>query len=66
MVHTTKFSTVFSGLTYAYGANGNEVCATIPIGYSDGNRVVQVTMYDEGNVISAYAVNSDNSIVWKK
>lgn len=66
VAHTTKFSTVFSGLTYAYGENGNEVCATIPIGYSDGSRVIQVTMYDEGNIISSYAVNSNNSIVWKK
>ena len=66
VAHTTKFSTVFSGLTYAYGENGSEVCATIPIGYSDGKKVVQVTMYDEGNVISSYAVNSENSIVWKK
>lgn len=66
VAHTTKFSTVFTGLTYAYGENGSAVCATIPIGYTDGSNEVQVTMYNEGAIISSYTVNSDNSIVWKK
>ena len=66
VMHTSKFSTVFTGLTYAYGNNNTDVRATIPIGYCDGAREVQVVMYNEGNVISSYAVNSNNSIVWKK
>ncbi len=64
--HTTKFKTVFSGLTYGYGKNGDTVHTTIPIGYSDGSRVVQAAMYNEESIISAYEVNSNNSIVWKK
>lgn len=64
--HTTKFKTVFEGLTYAYGNSGEKVHATIPIGYTDGSKVVQVTMRDENDIISAYEVNSNNSIVWKK
>lgn len=66
VAHTTKFSTVFTGLTYAYGENGATVLAKIPIGYTDGNNDVQVAMYNEGAIISSYTVNSNNSIVWKK
>ena len=66
--HTTKFSTVYAGLTYAYGANGDSVVSTIPIGYTDGNQMVKFTMYNEGQVIqnAAYTVATDNSIVWVK
>lgn len=62
--HTSTFSTVISGLTYAYAAAGDAVYATIPVGYSDGADPVSVSMYDDGSLIRAYSVNENNDIVW--
>lgn len=62
--HTTSFSSVISGLTYAYGAAGDTVYPTIPVGYSDGSAQVTVSMYDGGALIRAYTLGEDNDIVW--
>ena len=62
--HTSSFSSVISGLTYAYLPAGSEVYATIPVGYSDGSHEVTVSMYDGGTLISAYTLGEENDIVW--
>lgn len=62
--HTSSFSTVLSGLTYAYCAAGDEVYSNIPVGYSDGAAAVTVAMYDAGALIRSYTVGENNDIVW--
>ena len=62
--HTTSFSSVITGLTYAYCAAGDTVFATIPVGYTDGSGEVAVSMYDDGAMIRTYSVNENNDIVW--
>lgn len=62
--HTSSFSSVISGLTYAYLPAGSEVYATIPVGYSDGSHEVTVSMYDGGTLIRAYTLGEENDIVW--
>ena len=62
--HTSSFSSVISGPTYAYLPAGSEAYATIPAGYSDGSHEVTVSMYDGGTLISAYTLGEENDIVW--
>lgn len=62
--HTASFSSVSSGLTYAYFAAGDAVYPTIPIGYSDGSAQVSVALYDAGTLIQSYSVDENNDIVW--
>lgn len=62
--HTASFSSVLSGLTYAYPAAGDAVYPTIPIGYSDGSAQVTVALYDAGTLIQSYSVDENNDIVW--
>lgn len=62
--HTASFSSVFSGLTYAYATAGETVYPTIPLGYSDGSAAVSVALYDAGTLIQSYSVDENNDIVW--
>lgn len=62
--HTGKFSTRISDLSRVYAAKGDNVYANIPVGYSAGEQAVSVSMFDQGNLISAYTVNENNDIVW--
>lgn len=62
--HTSSFTSVITGLTYAYVAAGDEAFSTIPVGYSDGSSAVSVSMYDAGSLISAYSLDENNDIVW--
>lgn len=62
--HTTSFSTVIAGLTYAYSAAGDTVYSTIPVGFTDGASAVTVSLYDGDSLIRAYSLDEDNDIVW--
>ena len=62
--HTSSFSTVIAGLTYAYAAAGEPVYATIPVGFTDGASAVTVSLYDGDALIRAYSLEEDNDIVW--
>lgn len=62
--HTTSFSTVIAGLTYAYSAAGDTVYSTIPVGFTDGASTVTVSLYDGDSLIRAYSLDEDNDIVW--
>ena len=62
--HTSSFTTQFSNLSNVYFSEGDTVYSTIPVGYSNGQNTVSVSMFDSGNMINAYTVNEDNGIVW--
>ncbi|MBO7297674.1 MAG: hypothetical protein J6U60_01350 [Clostridia bacterium] len=47
-----------------YYAVGDEVKANIPLGYSDGEREVQVTMYSEGALLNCMYLTDENCLAW--
>lgn len=63
IAHTSTFSSVITGLSTVYSARGTAVKANIPVGYSDGNNEVKVSMYDNGVLLNCYTI-SDEVPVW--
>ena len=63
VAHTSTFTSVVTGLTKVYSALGTAVRPNIPLGYSDGNAEVQVSMYDNGELLNCYSI-SDEIPVW--
>ncbi len=61
--HSDHFSTVMSGLDTVYFAAGDEVKATIPVGYSDGEGEVRVMFYSDGSLIDSCTVTEDG-LAW--
>lgn len=64
IAHTESFSGVIVGLDYVYYEVGQQVKHNVPIGYSNGENEVQVTMYSDGNLLNCFAVAEDNSLSW--
>ena len=61
--HSDSFSTVMSGLTNVYFAAGDEVKATIPVGYSAGEGEVRVMFYSDGSLLNNCTVTEDG-LAW--
>ena len=64
IAHTSTFKSVITGLKNAYSAKGTAVAANIPVGYSDGQNEVKVSMYDNGVLLNCFTLN-DEVPVWK-
>ena len=64
IAHSDTFVGVIAGLDYVYYEVGNTVKHNVPIGYSNGENEVQVTMYSEGNLLNCFAVSEDNALSW--
>lgn len=64
IVHNDDFYSVFSGLDYVYYAEGDEVRANIPLGYTKGEAEVAVTMFSGELPVTAYAIGEHNSLAW--
>ena len=62
--HSDTFLGVIAGLDYVYYEVGNTVKHNVPIGYSNGENEVKVTMYSEGNLLNCFAVSEDNTLSW--
>lgn len=62
IAHTSTFKSVISGLTSAYSAVGTKVAGNIPVGYSDGQAEVRVTLYDNGEALSCIALNGETPV----
>ncbi len=62
--HSPTFSEIISGLSYASCSVGCEVKSNVPVGYSDGNALVQVSMYDEGALLNCFYVTENGSLAW--
>ncbi len=63
IAHSEKFSTVISGVDYAYAAVGDEVYGNIPIGYVLENGVKMCFMAENGAAITGYELDG-NAVVW--
>lgn len=47
-----------------YYETGSAVYANIPVGYTRGESDVQVTMYAGGEMLTGFAVDEENCLVW--
>ena len=64
IAHTPTFSAVITGLTYAPVEVGGKVKTNVPVGYSNGEREVQVTMYEKGELLNCFYVTDENCLAW--
>ncbi len=64
IAHTSTFKSVITGLTNVYPVEGAKVAGNIPVGYSDGNAEVRVSMYDNETMLNCYTLTGAVP-VWK-
>lgn len=62
--HSDTFSEIISGLSYAACSVGSLVKSNVPVGYSDGNAEVQVSMYEAGALLNCFTLTEDGELVW--
>lgn len=64
IAHTSTFSSVITGLSDVYVAEGDEVRANLPFAYSDGSGEVNVSLYDGDSLLNCYTLSGEVP-VWK-
>lgn len=64
IAYSDTFSGVIGGLDYVYYAVGDEVKSNVPIGYSEGESEVQVTMYSNGELLNCFQLTEENCLAW--
>ena len=62
--YSATFSGVIDGLDSVYAEVGDKVRANIPVGYSQGEKEVQVTMYSGGELLNCLSLTDENCLVW--
>ncbi len=62
--YSATFSGVIDGLDSVYALEGEKVRANIPVGYSLGEKEVQVTMYSGGELLNCLQLTDENCLVW--
>lgn len=62
--HSDSFTGVIYGLDSAYYAVGDTVKANVPVGFSKGEREVQVTMYSNGELLNCFELTEENCLAW--
>lgn len=63
IAHSGKFSTIISGIDYAYAAVGDKVFGNIPVGYVKESGVKMCFTGENGAAITDYEL-SGNAVVW--
>lgn len=64
IAHSDVFTGIINGLDYVYYAEGDEVKSNVPIGYTEGNQEVQVTMYSGGVLLNCFELTEENCLAW--
>jgi hypothetical protein len=64
IAYSDLFTGVFGGLDYVYYGQGDEVKANVPIGYSEGETEVQMTMYSSGTLLNCFKLTEENCLAW--
>ena len=64
IAHSDTFTGVMEGLQQVYYAVGDEVKANVPVGYTDGEAQVQVTMYSDGVLLNCFQITEENCLAW--
>ncbi len=62
--HSDTFTGVIEGLNQVYYAVGDSVKANVPVGYSEGETTVQVTMYSNGELLNCFEITEENCLAW--
>ena len=62
--HSDSFTGVFEGLNSVYYAEGDEVKANVPVGFTDGETQVQITMYSRGELLNCFELTEENCLAW--
>ncbi|MBQ8428630.1 MAG: hypothetical protein IJX30_00825 [Clostridia bacterium] len=62
--HSDTFTGVISGLDQVYYAVGDEVKCNVPVGYTNGETPVQVTMYSGGVLLNCFQLTEENCLAW--
>jgi hypothetical protein len=63
VAHSDLFSGIVNGLEQVYYSVGDEVKANVPIGYANGEKEVQVTMYSQGILLDCFELK-ENELAW--
>ncbi len=59
IAHTSTFKSVITGLDTAYSAVGTKVADNLPVGYTNGEKEIRVTLYDNGTVLNCITMNGE-------
>lgn len=65
IAHSDSFSGVIDGLDQVYYTVGDSVKANVPIGFTDGEDEVQITMYDAGELLNCFEIVNETALAWK-
>ena len=57
IAHTSKFSSVITGLDTVYAKVGDNVKSNLPFAYSNGEKEVRVSMYDGDTLLNCYTLS---------
>lgn len=59
IAHTSTFSSVITGLSTVYSAEGTKVESNIPFAYSTGENMVQVSLYDGKTLLNCFTLSGE-------
>ncbi len=62
--HSDSFTGVVEGLSQVYYSVGEPVKANVPVGFSKGEREVQVTMYSQGELLNCFEMTEEGCLAW--
>jgi len=62
--HSDSFTGVVEGLNQVYYSVGETVKANVPMGFSKGEREVQVTMYSAGELLNCFEMTEEGCLAW--
>lgn len=62
--YSDSFTGSFENLDYVYYAVGEEVKANVPVGYSEGESEVKITMYSSGKALNCFRLTEENCLAW--
>ncbi len=62
--HSDSFTGVIGGLDNVYYTVGDSVKANVPVGFTDGETEVQVTMYSQGILLNCFELTEENCLAW--
>ena len=57
IAHSSTFKSVVTGLTNVYAEKGTKIAANLPLGYSDGENEIKVSMYDGDTLLNCYTLS---------
>lgn len=62
--YSDSFTGSFENLDYVYYAVGEEVKANVPVGYSEGETEVKITMFSSGKALNCFRLTEENCLAW--